>query len=218
MPVRLSRTALSPSGPPRTRKNPAGPGVHVQAGHAQGVVVVPQRGLALVVRVVEDRKARTPRHSRTSRWPCRRRSHTRCPGSQSCPGCHSPLADTTPRRSRHSHHQPPQHHAGAAPSALGPGIGKGSNRTSAACRVPPRRRGVRPVQRRVDRQQVRSEVAIGVDEVVDPLDPHRPLPRRLDRERRRMMKEQPLLARSSNRPVPHTGVVGIPAGRICCSN
>ncbi len=43
---------------------------------------------------------------------------------------------------------------------------------------------VGPVKRLVDRQQVRPEVAVRLDEVVDPLDAHRPPPRGLDRERR----------------------------------
>jgi hypothetical protein len=43
---------------------------------------------------------------------------------------------------------------------------------------------VRPVERLVHRQQVREEVAVPVDEAVDPLDSYRPAPVGLDRERR----------------------------------
>jgi hypothetical protein len=45
-------------------------------------------------------------------------------------------------------------------------------------------RRVRPVKRLVDRQQVRPEPAVGLQQLVDPLDAHGLAPRRLDRERR----------------------------------
>jgi hypothetical protein len=54
---------------------------------------------------------------------------------------------------------------------------------------------VRPVQCLVDRQQVRQVVPVRVDQLVDPLDPDRPVPLGLDRERGCMMKQDPLLAR-----------------------
>jgi tryptophanase len=61
------------------------------------------------------------------------------------------------------------------------------------------------VQRRVHRQQVRPVVPAGVHQLVDPLDAHRPIPHRLDRQRRRVMQQQAPLARRVNGAVPPHG-------------
>ena len=58
-----------------------------------------------------------------------------------------------------------------------------------------------PVQRLVDGQQVRQEPALCVHQAVDPLDPDRPAPARLDGERRVVER-----ARVVDRPIaPHRG-------------
>ena len=65
---------------------------------------------------------------------------------------------------------------------------------------------VGPVQRRVHRQQVRPELAAGVLEVVDPLDPHRPARLCLDGQRRRVVQQQPPVAGGFDGAVaPHGG-------------
>jgi hypothetical protein len=63
-------------------------------------------------------------------------------------------------------------------------------------------RRVRPVQRLVDREQVRQILPVVVDEVVDPLDSDGPIHLRLDRQRRRMVEQQAALARRLYRAVP----------------
>ena len=63
---------------------------------------------------------------------------------------------------------------------------------------------VGPVQRRVDRQQVGQVVAVGVDQVVDPLDPHRPVVLGLDGQRRGVVQQQAPVALGGDRAVaPH---------------
>ena len=64
---------------------------------------------------------------------------------------------------------------------------------------------VGPVQRRVDRQQVRQVVAVGIHQLVDPLDADGPLPLRLDRERRRVVEQQASLAGGRDRAVAPDG-------------
>ena len=81
------------------------PGVDVEPGHPQRVVVVPERGGAVEVRVLERREARPPGLAVASS-PCWRRSRTRCPSWRSRPGCCRPPAGTRPpgsRRSRRRH-------------------------------------------------------------------------------------------------------------------
>ena len=93
-------------------------------------------------------------------------------------------------------------------------VGVGDDRHRARVR-PGRRRELRshvtpvgaagrvgPMQGRVDRQQVGPEVAVGVDEVVDPLDPHRPVALGLDRQRRGVVQQQTPLALGRDRPIP----------------
>ena len=56
-------------------------------------------------------------------------------------------------------------------------------------------RRVGPVQRWIDREQMRQVVPVRVREVVDPLHADRPVHLRLDRERRRVVQEQAARAR-----------------------
>ena len=61
----------------------------------------------------------------------------------------------------------------------------------AACHAAGR---VSPVQGRVNRQQVRQVVAIGIHEIIDPFDAHRPVCLRFDGQRGRVVDQQALLA------------------------
>ena len=92
-------------------------------------------------------------------------------------------------------------------------------RVERRARVAARRatRRIGPVERRIDRQEVRQEVSVGIHELVDPLDANRLVRLRLDRERRGVVKMTgPFWAVTA--PYPQTVVAGSPAGRICCSN
>ena len=66
-------------------------------------------------------------------------------------------------------------------------------------------RWVGPMQRRVDRQQVRQEVTVGVLQIVDPLHADRPVPPRFDGERRRVVQQQAPLAGGRHGAVPPDG-------------
>jgi hypothetical protein len=60
------------------------------------------------------------------------------------------------------------------------------------------------MERRVDRQQVGQEVAGGVDKLVDPLDPHRPVVLSLDRQRRGVVDPHgPAALRRGRTVAPH---------------
>ena len=72
---------------------------------------------------------------------------------------------------------------------------------------------VRPVQRRIDRQQMRQERPVRVHQLVDPLDPHRPVPHRLDRERGGVVDQQPTVALRRFRAVPPHGRCRQPRGQ-----
>jgi hypothetical protein len=86
----------------------------------------------------------------------------------------------------------------------GVGAGRGlEGRSHVTTRSAARRVG--PVQRRVDGQQVRQEVAARVLEVVDPLHAHRPVPLRLDRQRGGVVNQQAPLACGLDRPVAPYG-------------
>ena len=54
-------------------------------------------------------------------------------------------------------------------------------------------RRVRPMQRRVDWQEMRQVVGLGIHKIIDPLDTHWPVMHCLDRQRRRVMHEQRLI-------------------------
>ncbi len=65
-------------------------------------------------------------------------------------------------------------------------------------------RRVRPVKRRVDREQVGPEVPGGVDQLVDPLDAHWSVVLRLDRQRGCVVDLEPVAALRGDRAVaPH---------------
>ena len=65
-------------------------------------------------------------------------------------------------------------------------------------------RRIRPVQRRVDGQEMGQEVPAVVDERVDPLHPHRTVEERLDRQRRGVVHEQTSAGLGGDRAVsPH---------------
>jgi hypothetical protein len=63
-------------------------------------------------------------------------------------------------------------------------------------------RRVCPVQRLVDREQVRQKLPVVVQEVVDPLDSDGPIDLRFDRQRRRMVEQEAVLACRLHRAVP----------------
>ena len=71
-------------------------------------------------------------------------------------------------------------------------------------------RWVGPMQRRVDRQQVRQEVTAGILQIVDPLHADRPVPPRFDGERRRVVHQQAPLARRRHGAVSPDGGRGQP--------
>ena len=60
---------------------------------------------------------------------------------------------------------------------------------------------VRPVERRIDRKEMRKVVPVRIDQVVDPLDPDRPLPASLDGERRGVVDQQSTVAITRDRAV-----------------
>ena len=150
-------------------------GVHVEPGHPQGVVVVPGGRRPTQVGVLEGGEPRTPRR------PVVRR---RLAGEEVVPGA---LSGEAVRDVVGGGQVPGLGVAVAlvadADGAVGVGDDRHRTRVRARCRR--ERRAlvaaggaagrVGPVQGRVDWQQVGQEVAVGVDQVVDPLDPHRPV-------------------------------------------
>ena len=171
-------------GPGRTR-----PGRRTRsAGSCPGAVGY-QGGLALVVGVLEDRNpGPQPTPYLEAALPAKKSYQVPVGGV----AAGDVAAGTRPRRSRRCRRRPRPRRAGgsrSAPGRWGPGV-ELERRTAVAVRAAG---WVGPVQRGIYRQQVGQVVAAGVLEVVDPLDPHRPLPGRLDGERGRVVEQQPLL-------------------------
>ena len=154
-------------------------GVHVEPGHAERVVVEPQGGRSLVVRVLEDGATRPP--PVTERGPVPEEGVERAVpreagGDVVCPGQVPRLgvAVAVVEGVAAVHVGDDRHRTAVRPRGA----------SERGLRIPARRatRRVRPVQCRVHRKQVRPEVPVPVDQAVDPRHPHRaPVPR-LDRE------------------------------------
>ena len=148
-------------------------------GHAERVVVEPQGGRPLVVRVLEDGATRPP--PVTERGPVpevavERAVPREAGGDVACPGQVPRLgvAVAVVEGVAAVHVGDDRHRTAVPPrGASEPGLRITSRRAA---------RRVRPVQGRVHRKQVRPEVPVPVDQAVDPRHPHRaPVPR-LDRE------------------------------------
>ena len=72
------------------------------------------------------------------------------------------------------------------------------------------------MERRVDGEQVWKEVAVIVDEVVDPLHADRPVPSLASIvSEGALWRSSPRLLAERTAPYPQTVVAGIVAGRIC---
>ncbi|MFC5041181.1 hypothetical protein [Ornithinimicrobium kibberense] len=200
-----------------------GPGIHVEPGDAQGVVVEPQGGVAVVVGVVGDLLAAPPHLAVALEGPA---------GEELVPGAVLGVLAKVPRVREvpglrvavglvaHAHrpvqvddhrdralvggvlgvrvHGLARRHVGQA-GEIGADVG-----ARHAVRPRPRPQvGVGPVQGGVDGQQVGQGPALVVDEVVDPPDPHRDAVRRLDRHRRGVV--EPPAHPSVGRPVAPDG-------------
>ena len=152
-------------------------GIHVQASHAERVVVIPGRARALAVRVLAHGRPPLPR---ARSWR-----------ADALPGCLAgkeavPRPFTcVPRGHIGGIGQVPRLGVAIALVAYrngavhvrderyGPGVGPGVSLEGRAPVAPvDSTRRVGPVQRRVDGQQVRQVVAVCVHELVDPLDAH----------------------------------------------
>ena len=71
------------------------------------------------------------------------------------------------------------------------------------------------MQRGVDREQMRQVVALGIHELIDPLDRTWPVVPCLDRQRWRVVEQEPLLPLCRDSAIAPHVVAGSPAGRIC---
>jgi len=201
-------------------------GVHVQPGHPERVVVVPDRRGPVLVRILGDGEARAPGDAEPARGPAgeevvpRARAGVAAEvgGRGQVPGLRVPVALVAdadrPVHVGDHRHGPPV--AGVLRGRVEVGIRRGGGHVGAPGQVGLRvgalaaqLAGIRPVERRVHREEVRQVVAIGVHELVDPLDPDRGADLGVDGEGRSV--EQPLqgltLAVSGDRPVaPHGGL------------
>ena len=183
-----------------------GAGVDVEPRHPECVIVVPDGRRPLIVGILGGREARPPRRAEPRGrlageelvpGALGRVADGDVTGSRQIPGLRVPVALVAhPDGAVHVR----DHRHGAAVGARG--LVEGGSRVAVLLASG----WIRPVQRGVDRQQMGQVVALIVEQVVDPLDPHRPIPSRFDRERGRVVEQQPARAvRSHGTVAPYGG-------------
>jgi hypothetical protein len=158
--------------------------IDVEPGHAQRVVVIPGGRSTIGIRVLERGEARPPGRAVVG---------LRLAREEVVPG---PIRCVAGRDVSGSRQVPRLRIAVALVADTDGTVDMGDHRDRAGVRAWRRLKGrtrvtpvhpagrVRPVERRIDRKEMRQVIPVRVDQVVDPPDPDRPLPLRLDGERR----------------------------------